>query len=150
MRKRSLTFCLLLFFGTLFFQAQPSLSNPSNSEADSTKLSNKIAVAAVGDSVNSNISKISGRAPYYLIFDGNGVFLKSIKNPAQSRGRRASSGVIDLLLKESCKTVIAGKFGDKMLSQLQANKIDYYEREGIAQKVVQTFIQNKRSKNAQK
>ena len=150
MRKKITTCFLLFFLSVLFFQAQQSLSNPSNSEANSAKSSNRIAVAAVGDSANSEISTISGRAPYYLIFDGNGVFVKSIKNSAQSRGRGASSGVVDLLVKESCKTVIAGKFGDKMKNQLKANKIEYHEQEGIAQKAVQTLIKNQRSKNAQK
>jgi len=48
--------------------------------------------------------------------------------------------VVNLLLKESCKTVIAGKFGDKMLYQLKESKIEYYEREGIARKVIQELI----------
>ena len=140
MRKKITIISLLFFFSVLFFQAQQSLAHPSNSEADSAKSSHKIAVAAVADSANSEISTISGRAPYYLIFDGNGVFLKSIKNPAQSRGRRASSGVADLLVKESCKIVIAGKFGDKMKGQLEANKIEYYERKDIAREAVQKLI----------
>ncbi|MBN1615885.1 MAG: hypothetical protein JW875_01130 [Spirochaetales bacterium] len=146
MRKKLITICILLFFGTLFFKVQQSLPNTSNSDADGAKSLNKIAIAAVGDSVNSEISMIAGRAPYYLIFDGNGVFLKSIKNPSQSSGRRSSLGVVNLLLKESCQTVIAGNFGGKMQNQLKANKIEYYEHKGIVIKVVQKFIKN-RSKN---
>ena len=68
----------------MFFQVQLSPSVASDSDKDSPKLSNKIAVAAVGDNLNSEISKIAGRAPYYLIFDENGVILKSIKNPGQN------------------------------------------------------------------
>jgi len=150
MEKKSILFCVPFICCTLFFQVQYSLSNPLHSNADSTKSTNKIAVAAIGDSVNSEISTIAGRAPYYLIFDENGSFLKSLKNPAQSRGHRASSGVIDLLIKESCRTVIAGNFGVKMLNQLKANKIEYVELQGNAKKTVQTFIKNKRSENAQK
>lgn len=123
------TLCLLLFFGAIFFQAQPSLSVTSNN----------IAIAAVGDNVNSEISMIAGKAPYYLIFDGNGVLLKSIKNPGQNSSRNSSSIVIDLLLKESCKTVIAGKFGEKLKKRLKANNIVYYEREGIVKTVIQTL-----------
>lgn len=151
MREKITIISLLFFFSVLFLQAQQSLAaNPSNSEADSAKSSNRIAVAAVGDSANSEISTISGRAPYYLIFDGNGVFLKSIKNPGQSRGGRASSAVVDMLLKESCNIVMAGKFGDKMTGQLKANKIEYYVRTGTAREVVQKFIKDKGSKDAQK
>jgi len=117
---------------------------------DSLKTSSRIAIAAVGDSVTSEISKRAGRAPYYLVFDGNGVFLKSLKNPSQNRGRGASSGVVNLLIKESVKTVIAGKFGDKMKKLLEMNKIEYHEHAGIAKEIVEKIIKNKRSKNEQK
>jgi len=142
MKKYVRTFWLLLFFGTLFLQAHQSLSVTSDSDGDSINSPDNIAIATVGKSANSEISPVAGRAPYYLIFDENGVLLKSIKNPAQRRGRSASSGVIELLIKESCKIVIAGQFGDNMQNQLKANKIEYFESEGIASEVLQTFIKN--------
>ena len=150
MRKNLKIFALVLFLSTFFFQVQQSMAIMSNSNADNSKSSNKIAVATVGDSVTSEISKVSGRAPYFLIFDEKGVFLKSIKNPSQNRRGGASSVVVDLLKKESVKTVIAGKFGDKMVRQLKTNKIEYHENAGVAKKAVETVIKNKRSKNAQK
>lgn len=150
MRKNLRTFYLVLFFSAFFLQAQLGLSITDNSDADDSKSLNKIAIATVGDSVTSEISKVAGRAPYFLLFDEKGVFLKSIKNPAQNQGRGASSGVVNLLLKESVKTVIAGRFGDKMKKQLEANKIEYHEHAGVSKKIVKTFIKNKRSKNAQK
>jgi len=117
---------------------------------DNSQSSNRIAIAAVGDSVTSEISKRAGRAQYYLVFDGNGVFLKSLKNPSRSQGRGASSGVVNLLIKESVKTVIAGKFGDKMKKLLKMNKIEYHEHAGIAKEIVESIIKNKRSKNEKK
>jgi len=129
MKNKIKTFCLLLFFGALFFQVQPSHSVTSS----------KIAIAAVEDNVDSEISLIAGKAPYYLIFHANGVLLKSVKNPGLSIRHDSSSVVINLLLEESCKTVIAGKFGEKMQHRLKANKIEYYEREGIVKDVIQTL-----------
>ena len=115
------------------------------------KASDRIAIATVGDNVGSEISGVAGRTPYYIIFDGNGVFLKSLKNPAQSQGRGASSVVVDILIKESVKTVIAGKFGDKMTMQLDANKIEYHVHAGIAKDIVEKITKDKRSKkNAKK
>jgi len=150
MRKNLIIFCLQLFVGAFFMQTQQGLSMTHNSDADSLKKSDRIAIAAVGDSVTSEICEKAGRAPYYLIFEGNGVFLKSIKNPSQNRRSGASSVVVDLLINESVKIVIAGRFGDKMKNQLKANKIEYHEHAGIVKKTVETFIKNKRSKNAQK
>jgi predicted Fe-Mo cluster-binding NifX family protein len=87
---------------------------------------------------------MSGRAPYYLIFDEKGVLKKSLKNPAINSRRDASSEVIGLLLKESCEIVIAGQFGNKMQNLLKQNNIRFYIREGTADKVIQSFIQNKK------
>lgn len=150
MRKNLRTFCLVLFVNAFFMQTQQSLSITPNSDEDNSKSSNRIAIAAVGDSVTSEISKMAGRAPYYLVFSGNGVFLKSLKNSSRNRGRGASSGVVDLLIKESVKTVIAGRFGNKMRKQLETNKIEYHEHAGIAKDIVETIIKNKRSKNENK
>ena len=145
-----------ILYGVLFLSAilmlfQQCHSIKRNLIVENLKSSSRIAIAAVGDNVGSEISEVAGRAPYYLIFDGNGVFLKSLKNPFQNQGGGASSGVVDILNKESVKTVVAGKFGDKMTKQLETNKIEYHVHAGNAKDIVQTIIKNKRSKkNVQK
>ncbi|GAH46346.1 unnamed protein product [marine sediment metagenome] len=147
MKKNLRTFLLVLFFSAFFLQGQQCLSITRNSDVYNSKSLNRIAIAAVGDSITSEISMRAGRAPYYLVFDKKGVFLKSIKNPSQMQGGGASSVVVDLLIKESVKTVIAGKFGDKMKKQLKANKIKYHERTGITKEIVETIIKKKIKKN---
>lgn len=139
MKNRLIIFCLLILFGALHLQIQPVFSGASNPDTNSKKAPRKIAIAAVGNSINSKISLNAGKAPYYLIFDENGVLLKSIKNPGQSSGHRSSSAVVNLLLKESCQTVVAGNFGEKMQNQLKAYNIECYKREGIVKNVLQTL-----------
>ncbi|HOE17319.1 MAG TPA: NifB/NifX family molybdenum-iron cluster-binding protein [Syntrophorhabdaceae bacterium] len=139
MRTKLIIFCMLVLFAVLFFQLAQDLSYASDSEKGGARSSNNIAVAAVGGDAHNEISTVAGRASYYLIFDEKGVFLKSVKNPGEGSGRNSGSAVVNLLLKESCKTVIAGKFGDKLKGQLKANKIDFYERKGIAEKVVRSY-----------
>ena len=140
MRKFSGTIYLTLFFSAFFMQIPQCLSFAPNSDEDKSQSSNIIAIAAVGDSASSEISKKAGKAPYYLFFDGNGKFIKSLKNPSHTRGRGASSGVVDLLIKESVKTVIAGKFGNKMKKSLKTNKIEFHLHTGIAKEVVDEMI----------
>lgn len=140
MSKKLRSFYVLLLCGLFFFQAQQGLSQPPGSDGAFKKPSNNIAVASVGGTVNSEISNIAGRAPYYLIFDENDVLLKSTENPSRHGRRDSSSGVIALLLEESCTKVIAGAFGNKMLGQLKERNIEYYERTGIVQDAVQAFI----------
>ena len=140
MRKFLGTIYLTLFLSTFFMQVPQCLSFAPNSDEDNSKSANIIAIAAVGDSATSEISMKAGKAPYYLFFDGNGVFLKSLKNPSHTRGRGASSGVVDLLIKESVKTVIAGKFGNKMKRLLKTNKIEFHLHTGIVKEVVDEMI----------
>ena len=131
---------LVLCVSTFFMQVPHCLSFSPNSDEGNFQSSNIIAIAAVGDSVTSEISEKAGKAPYYLFFDGNGEFIKSIKNPGRTQRRGASSGVVDLLIKESVKTVISGKFGDKMKKSLKTNKIEFHLHTGIAKNVVDEMI----------
>ena len=145
MKTKSSIYLVLLFFSSLILQAQQNPYIKTDSNGTGIKSLNNIAIATVGDSLNSEISAIAGRSPYYLIFDKNGIFQKSIENPALSSGGSASPIVIDLLIQESCNAVIAGNFGDKMLNQLKWNKIEYYERDGIANEVLQAFLKKEQS-----
>ncbi len=131
---------LVLCVSTFFMLVQQCFSISNSLDMHNQKSSDRIAIATLGDSASSEISEKAGRAPYYLIFDGNGDFIKSVINPSQTRGRRASSGVVDLLLKESVKTVIAGKFGNKMKKLLKTNKIKFHQHTGIAIEVVDALI----------
>ena len=140
----------VLVLSTILILFQQCHSIKRNSIVENLKSSSRIAIAAVGDNVDSEISEVAGRAPYYLIFDGNGVFLKSLINPSQNQRGGASSGVVAILIEEFVKTVVAYKFGDKMMKQLETNKIEYHEHAGIAKDIVETIIKNKRSKNEQK
>jgi predicted Fe-Mo cluster-binding NifX family protein len=131
---------LLLVLSTALFQIGQGLSDASGVETEGLESAGRIAVASVGDTPGSKISEIAGRAPYYLLFDESGVFLKAVRNPGQGRGRDSSMEAVELLPKESCKTVIAGRFGNKMRRQLETHNIDYHERTGIAADAVRLFI----------
>jgi predicted Fe-Mo cluster-binding NifX family protein len=143
-------FYSVIFFSIFFFQVQTSLVFSHISAMDNSNSSYRIAIAVTGDSVTSELSNRAGRAPYYLVFDGNGVFLKSLVNPSRSQGRRASLGVLGLLKKESVKTVIAGRIGAKMKKSLELNNIEYFERSGIAEEILETILKNKQNKNTGK
>lgn len=140
MEKNVRTFYLILFLCTFFIQIQPGLSSTLNSDGDHSQSPKKIAVAAVGDSITSEISSVAGRAPYYLIFDEKGVLLKTLKNPAQFQRGGASSRVVALLKNESVTIIIAGRFGNKMINQLKTDKIEYNEHKGIVKNIVESIL----------
>ena len=135
--KKNLKIIYLVLFCGILIPAQPGLSAMDKPGAESTV---NIAVAAENSTESSSISDKAGRAPYFLIFDGSGAFIKAIKNPAQYKQGGASSSVTALLKKESVKTFIAVNFGAKMKTNLKAAGIEYHEHTGIAKEVVETII----------
>lgn len=134
--------CLLLCSGLPLFPVLPSPVYAAGAAAQGMTSGN-IAVAASGDTAESLISAVAGRAPYFLIFDRNGVLRKSVKNPGLLHERNSSEAVIGLILKESCKTVIAGRFGVKMQTKLNENGIGSYELEGAAGEAVLTLVKKR-------
>lgn len=148
MKKNFRIVYLLLLLSVMFMQAQQGLAGTDKKEAKVSAAF--IAVAAESSNDSSQISNLAGRAPYFLIFDSDGEFIKSIKNPAQNQKGGASSSVTALLKKESVKTLIAVKFGSKMETNLKAVGIEYSEHSGSAMKVINEIIKSKRSKDAKK
>jgi predicted Fe-Mo cluster-binding NifX family protein len=139
MKPHIVFFISLLLIVVLACRVQRGLSGDSDSAVEGKEEAVKIAVAADGEHENSTISGIAGRADWFLIFDEKGNFIKAVKNPALNRGGGASTEVVNLLVRESCKIFIAGQFGFKMEAQLKANNIDYYIKEGQARDVVRKF-----------
>lgn len=147
MKKNLRIIYLVLFLSMIFMQEKQGLAGMIKDDAKSP---DKIAVAAESGTETSKISDKAGRAPFFLIFDCSGTFIKAIKNPAQYQKGGASSSVTTLLKKESVKTLIADKFGAKMENNLKAAGIEYLEHSGTAKEVVESFIKNKRSQDAHK
>ena len=137
MKKNLRIVYLVLFLSMIFMQEHQSLAGTIKDDAKSP---DKIAVAAESGTESSKISDKAGRAPFFLIFDGSGAFIKAIKNPAQYQQGGASSRVATLLKKESVKTLIAVKFGAKMENNLKAAGIEYLEHSGTAKEVVESII----------
>jgi len=95
----------------------------------------KIAIAAEGKDVNSEISSQGGRAPYYLIFK-NKKLLEIIKNPFASGSGGAGFSVTHILAEKKVNLVIAGKVGGNMISALKEKGIEFREESGKAVKEI--------------
>ena len=135
--KKNLRIVYLVLFLSMIFMQQKGFAGTNKDDAKSP---DKIAVAAETGTEFSKISDKTGKAPFFLIFDRSGVFIKAIKNPAQYQQGGASSRVTSLLKKESVKTLIAVKFGAKMEKNLKAAGIEYLEHSGKAKEVVESVV----------
>ncbi|MBW2996929.1 hypothetical protein KY349_01160 [Candidatus Woesearchaeota archaeon] len=89
----------------------------------------KIAVASTGKDEESEVSLISGRAEYYLIFE-DGKLVKTISNPFKIGGGGAGPSVVQMLSNEGVEKVVSGRFGPKMVDAMEEKGIKYEEVEG--------------------
>ena len=83
----------------------------------------KIAVAAEGKTPTAEVSGVSGRSPYFLIFDGDGKLLEAVDNPYKEAQRGAGPSVVPFLAQKGADFVVAGKFGENMIQTMKSNGI---------------------------
>jgi predicted Fe-Mo cluster-binding NifX family protein len=100
----------------------------------------KIAVASDGNTPASAVSPVAGRSSYFLTFDGKGVFIEALGNPHKNAGGGAGYLVVDFLGAKGTTTIIAGAFGDKMISAMKAKGINYIEFKGTAADAVKKAV----------
>ncbi len=81
-----------------------------------------IAIASDGKNLKSEVSAVSGRARYFLIFE-NGELEKVISNPFRIGGGGASFAVAALLAEEGVELIVSGHFGEKMVAVLAEKNI---------------------------
>lgn len=82
----------------------------------------KIAIASEGKDETSEVSPVSGRAPYYLIFEKEKL-VKLIKNPFVMGSGGAGFSVAQMLGNEEVNVVISGKFGPNIKMALEQKGI---------------------------
>jgi predicted Fe-Mo cluster-binding NifX family protein len=86
----------------------------------------KVCVCAAGPDLNSQVSPVFGRCPYFLIVDTKTEEFKAIPNPALQAGRGAGVAASQLAASEGAKAVICGNFGPNAFSVLQMSEIKIY------------------------
>ena len=101
----------------------------------------RIAVVSKGNAAASDVSPEAARGPYFLIFDGKGVFIEALNNPHKNAGGGASALVVDFLSGKGATTIVAGTFGDKMVAAMKAKRINYLEFVGTAADAVKKVVQ---------
>ena len=86
----------------------------------------KICVCATGPNLDSQVSPVFGRCPYFLIIDSKTEEFKAVPNPALQAGRGAGVGASQLAASEGATAVICGNFGPNASSVLQMSGIKIY------------------------
>jgi predicted Fe-Mo cluster-binding NifX family protein len=87
------------------------------------------AVAAEGSAVDSPVSDMGARAPYYLLFE-EGKSKEAIQNPFVIGGGGAAFSVAHLLAERGVTRFISGDIGPNMRDALAEKGITYKQAAG--------------------
>ena len=101
----------------------------------------KIAVPAIGQEPGDSISKETGRAPFFLVFDEEGNFMEAIQNPAKDKSGGISRTVVTLFTTHGINLIVAESIGDKMKRALTDHRIDFVIKMGAADDAVKSIIE---------
>jgi predicted Fe-Mo cluster-binding NifX family protein len=86
----------------------------------------KICLCATGPDLDSQISPVFGRCPYFLIVNSESKEFKAIPNLGIQTGRGAGVAAAQTIISEKAGVVICGNFGPNASSVLQMSGIKIY------------------------
>jgi len=154
-RLRNLVGILLLSLASILVCAQeqgvPSIPCPEGAdpevvctergEAEELAELQKFAIAAEGQDASSPISSLSGRAPYFIIYDENGKLLEVAVNIYLQQEFGIGPQAAAMLAEKKVTVLVGGMAGPKMKKVLDASGIRFVYRKGIVQQVVDELRQ---------
>ena len=102
----------------------------------------RIAVAANGQTPASTVGKQPGRSPFFLIFDKKGLFVQAIENPYKDQAGGGIS-MIDFLSGKGVTVLVAEAYGPRSVEVLKGKGIRAVESKGTAGDAVKRVMQSK-------
>lgn len=101
----------------------------------------KFAIAADGQDASAPITHLTGRAPYFIIYDENGKLLEVAVNIYLQQEFGMGPQAAAMLGEKKVTVLVGGMAGPKMKKVLDANSIRFVYRKGIVQQVVDELRQ---------
>ncbi len=109
----------------------------------------KIAVSSTSKNIETNISDVFGRCPYFIIVEIENKKIEkteAIKNEGINQTSGAGISTAQLMAEKDVKAVITGNIGPRALDVLNQFDIDIYFGKGVIKKLLQKFIDGKLKK----
>ena len=109
----------------------------------------KIAISSTNKNIESNVSDIFGRCPYFIIAeikDGKIEKTEVIKNESIDQAAGAGISTAQLMAEKDINAVITGDVGPRALDVLKQFNIEIYSGEGVVKDVLQEFVAGKLKK----
>jgi predicted Fe-Mo cluster-binding NifX family protein len=89
----------------------------------------KVAVSAVGGSLDAAVDPRFGRAPYFVIVDSESGAAEAVPNASISEGHGAGVQTAQWVAQQGVEAVIAGSVGPNAFQVLDASGIGVYRSE---------------------
>jgi len=105
----------------------------------------KIGVAAMGESLDVQVSGQFGRCPYFIIVDTETLDFEAFPNPAGQMSGGAGPAAVQELVQHGAKGAIAGRVGPKAEQALMAAGIQFSVATGTVREAVLGFSQKESS-----
>jgi len=109
----------------------------------------KIAISSKENNLNSEISEVFGRSPYFLIVGIENGKIKEIEvmeNKSIDQAGGAGISAAQLVAEKNVEALITGNAGPRALDVLRQFNIEIYYGEGVAKDALQQFIEGKLKK----
>jgi len=109
----------------------------------------KIAVSSTGKSIESNVSDIFARCPYFIIAEienGKTQKVETIENKNANQLGQAGVSVAKFLAEKNVNAVITGNVGPRAFDVLKQFNIEVYQGEGKVKEAIEEFIEGKLEK----
>lgn len=105
------------------------------------------AVASSGEGADALMADRFGRAEYFSLFDGDGNYLRSIKNDTTAMAHGAGGQAVAAVASEGVKVVIGPQFGPNAESAMKGGGLSAFMASGCtASKAVSDCIAGKLKK----
>lgn len=109
----------------------------------------KIAISSTGKNIESNVSDVFGRCPYFVIAeikDSKIISTEAIENTDADQMSGVGVLTAKLMAEKNIQSIITGSVGPRALDVLKQFNIEIYSGEGIIKDVLQEFIDGKLKK----
>ena len=103
-----------------------------------------MAVAATAADTQAPVSQYGGRAPFYMVFDGDGHLVETVANPHAEATDQAGIRVADLLDEKAIAMFVAGDIGPQIRAAFQNRNIRWFEKRGTVSTVLEEVIATSR------
>ncbi|MCD6434151.1 MAG: NifB/NifX family molybdenum-iron cluster-binding protein [Candidatus Diapherotrites archaeon] len=106
----------------------------------------KVAVSSLGRELQSNVSLVFGRCPFFIIAEIEGdkiIKSEAIENSSMNQATGAGISAAERVANLGVKAIITGNIGPRAAAVFQQLGIEVYKGSGTVEETLKNFIEGK-------